>query len=142
MDIPILICLWIIQGSIAAYYAKRKGRNPYLWFAIGCFFGIFGIFAVFFLKSPPKKAPVPSKTVTSESLARKSLPYRLWYYLDENEQQIGPISTSALEDAWEQKKISLATYVWHEGMENWKRWEEICRENGVALEIPLQTPTT
>ncbi len=127
MDLPILIALWVIQGSIAAYYAKRKGRNPYLWFAIGCFFGIFGIFALFFLKQP-KKAPLPAATPTP---TRKSLPYRQWYYLDQDTKQNGPLSTSALETAWEEGKINEATYVWYEGMENWKRWQEVCQEHGI-----------
>lgn len=140
MDYPILFCLWLIQGSIAAYYAKRKGRNPYLWFAIGCFFGIFGILAVFFLKNP-KKAGAPAKTVP-EPAVRKTLPHRIWYYLDQNTQQIGPVSTSALEAAWEEGKISLITYVWHEGMENWKSWQDVCQESGVLLERPVEAPTT
>jgi len=129
MDLQILLCFWIIQGAVASYLAKRKGRNPYLWFFIGCFFGIFGIFAIFFLKNPQKKAAAAAEPV------RKTLPLRMWYYLDQNSQQVGPISTSALEGAWGEKKISPSTYVWHEGMENWKPWQDVCQENGVSLEI-------
>ena len=122
MDLPILLCFWLIQGSIAAYYAKRKGRNPYLWFALGCVFGILGILAVFFLKNPPKESPAVQPEAKP---APKSLPHRLWYYLDQKTQQIGPISTNALEDAFREGKIEPSTYVWHEGMENWKLWKEV-----------------
>jgi GYF domain 2 len=135
MDFPILFCLWVIQGAIASYYAKRKGRNPYLWFAIGCFFGIFGIIAVFFLKAPSKKT-LPSAEEPPLAPSLKSLPRRSWYYLDENTQQIGPITTTALEEAWEEGKILLTTYVWHEGMEDWKHWQAVCQESGVSLETP------
>lgn len=133
MDLPILLCFWLLQGSIAAYYAKRKGRNPYLWFAIGCVFGILGIFAVFFLKKPAQKDP---KTVDAEAKpVPKSLPHRHWYYLDQNSQQVGPVSTSALESAWREGKITPSTYVWHEGMDNWKLWQDVCQDNGVSLEM-------
>jgi hypothetical protein len=131
MDLPILICFWLLQGSIAAYYAKRKGRNPYFWFAIGCVFGVLGIFAIFFIKNP-QKAPQAAKP---EEPVRKTLPLRSWYYLDESTQQVGPISTSALESAFREGKISPSTYVWHEGMENWKLWQDVCQEHGITLEV-------
>lgn len=136
MDLPILICLWLLQGSIAAYCAKRKGRNPYLWFAIGCFFGILGIFAIFFLKKQAQTSS-PSTQNSPTIPNRKSLPYRSWYYLDEANQQFGPIPTAILENAWEEGRILPSTYVWHEGMENWKTWQEVCQESGISIEKPL-----
>lgn len=140
MDLPILIVLWLLQGSIAAYGAKRTGRNPYLWFALGCFFGIFAILAVFFIKKRVQKVG-PTIPVTTETPTRKTLPSRLWYYLDQNTQQKGPIQTFALEHAWEEGQILPSTYVWHEGMENWKTWQEVCEENGIVLNKPVEIPT-
>lgn len=122
------MCLWIVQGLITAYIAHKKGRNPYLWFPIGCFFGIFGIFAVFFMK-PVKKAE-PAKERKPIATAFR-LPHFLWYYLDEKSAQHGPMSSNALESALREGKLSLASYVWREGMAEWKCLSHVCEELGV-----------
>lgn len=123
------MCLWLIQGGISAHIARRKGRNPYLWFAIGCFFGLFGILAIIFMK------PVSRVRAFIPQPQAPRLPHYLWYYLDESSKQQGPISSTALESALREGKIALSTYVWREEMDQWERFDKVCQDLGV----PIQT---
>lgn len=110
-----------IFGCISAYLAFKRGKNPYLWFGLGAFFGIFGIFAVF-LVAPSKKStkkPLPSPVFKIHGPADK-----FWYYLDPSHIQQGPMSRDAVTDAWKSGKINLSTYIWHEEMSKWKPLKE------------------
>ena len=79
-------------GILSAYLAYRRGRNPYIWFFIGGFFGLLGTIFLFFAPRS-KKAEEASKPLTPP----KSEPYlfgpaeKFWYYLDNGQAQIGPI---------------------------------------------------
>jgi len=124
---PLTILFAALTGFLGAYLAKRRGRNPYLWFFMGSFFGILGAFAIFF--APSKKKPVRQPV---EAAAAPELPPsiqgpsdKFWYYLDPSHQQVGPMSHDALTAAWSQGKISLTTYVWHEELPDWKPLQEL-----------------
>ncbi len=118
---PLMIVSAVIIGSISAYLAHKRGRNPYLWFILGFLFGIFGIFAIFFT-SPKKKEPLPQKKVPVYSIHGPK--DKFWYYLDSSHQQQGPMSHDALTIAWKNGKIDPSTYVWHEEMTDWKPLKE------------------
>jgi hypothetical protein len=47
--------LGLIMGSVLATIAKRKGRNPFLWFFLG-FIPVVGYFLAFVLASRPDVA--------------------------------------------------------------------------------------
>ena len=126
MNLTWLMCLWIIQGAITAYIAHKKGRNPYLWFPIGCFFGVFGIMAIIFVKPVVRK-----QAETPQQAPVRRLPHFLWYYLDDQSKQHGPMSSNALETEVQQGKLSPSTYVWREGMAEWQKLDQVCRELGV-----------
>ncbi|MBS0653851.1 MAG: DUF4339 domain-containing protein [Verrucomicrobia bacterium] len=138
--IPIIICT--IIGAICYRYSKQRGRNPYTWFAIGLLFGVFGLIALFVM--PPLNRPrgakkgkgpaiEPLPTIFKNNLETldPSHTSKLWYYLDQENQQFGPMSLDALTNAWRDGKVHATTYVWNEVMENWKRFEEV-------LKAPLQ----
>ena len=127
MNLTWLMSLWVLQGAIAAYIAHKKGRNPYLWFPIGCFFGIFGILGVIFIKP----ALVKNQPQALTKPAARRLPHFLWYYLDEQSKQHGPMSSNALEEELNQGKLSLSSYVWREGMAEWQKLDQVCKEFGV-----------
>ncbi len=110
-----------VMGLVSAYLASKRGKNPLLWFALGFFFGIFGIFAILFA-SGPKKAPPPSPR---EPVLRIDGPVdKLWYYLDPEHKQQGPMSHDALSAAWKTGKVTASTYVWHENMSEWTPLKE------------------
>ncbi|MBS3903390.1 MAG: DUF4339 domain-containing protein [Anaplasmataceae bacterium] len=128
MNFSLLISLWIIQGAISAYIAHNKARNPYIWFALGCFFGLFGILAVVLVKPIRKKEPI------AQPLVQPTLPNYMWYYLDNSSKQFGPLSTYGLQSALREGKVSLASYVWNESMQEWKVLKEICQDFGISTD--------
>lgn len=115
-------CSGCLFGAISAYMAHRRERNPYAWFFIGFFFGIFGVLGIFFA---PAKKKQPS-LATLEAAAESALPTiqgskdKFWYYLDPSNQQQGPMSYSALNSAWKEGKVNLSTFVWNEDFADWK----------------------
>jgi hypothetical protein len=118
---PIVIVISLAIGATSAYLGHKRGRNPYLWFAIGFFFGIFGIFAIIFATSR-KKAATEAKR---EAVFIIDGPLdKFWYYLDPTHKQQGPMSHNALTEAWKTGEIDSSTYVWHEEMAEWKPLKE------------------
>lgn len=113
------LLFWILCGTACAYYAKKREKNPYLWFFIGIFAGIFGLLILFFM--PQKKQVVIVKEAPP---AAPTAPSKFWYYLDAQNTTLGPISELKLQAEFKEGRISSSTYVWNEDMENWKRLEE------------------
>lgn len=135
--------LLLIIASFTAYYASRAGRNPMIWFAIGVLLGIFAPLLLFFLNSmkpqkgedgyptmivsPPDKAVanLPPHQPSPEELKLQEEENRLWYYLDQNHTQIGPVSVIALRDLWNRGMLEEKQYVWSEGMAQWEKVENL-----------------
>lgn len=117
---PTMLLVAAVIGTISAYLAFKRGKNPYLWFAIGFFFGVLGIFAMFFTAAKKKSAPAPKQpTLRLEGPIDK-----FWYYLDPSNTQQGPMSKEALTSAWKAGKITPSTYIWHEELPEWKPLKE------------------
>ncbi len=126
----------LIVGSMTAYYANRKGKNPLLWFVLGMLIGLFAPLILFFLPSnkPEEKFPTMSVSNPDPSLAQLASPLeippsieenKLWYYLDKDHQQMGPVSIIALRELWNRGQLELTSYVWSEGMDNWERVDNL-----------------
>lgn len=123
---------WLLLGGLCAHYAQKRGRHPFTWFFIGLFLGALGFILLFIL---PNKKAVPKPVIenpvvlTEISPSPISVPTsqmeKFWYYLDQKNQQYGPMSFNALRTALEDGKITINTYVWNEEMENWKPWGEV-----------------
>lgn len=120
---PIMLVFAMIVGAFSAYYAYKKGKNPYLWFTIGFLFGIVGVFAFFFASMGKEKKKMEKKP---RPVFRIDGPLdKLWYYFDRTDQtQQGPMSHDALTRAWKEGRIGLSTYVWHEELPDWKPLKE------------------
>lgn len=108
---------WILMGYFCSYTARQKGRDPFIWFFIGLFCGIFGILAIILLPAikPEEKPPQP---------VAPPAPIIFWYYLDGDHNQVGPVGSDQLQDALARGVINENTYVWCEGMENWGRLKD------------------
>ncbi|MBS0626147.1 MAG: DUF4339 domain-containing protein [Verrucomicrobia bacterium] len=115
-DIPTTFAISCLIGTLSAYMAHRRGKNPYIWFSIGALFGLLGVMAIFFTSKKPEPKPVPVKP-PEPTLAGPS--DKFWYYLDPDHQQMGPLSLDALKRTWKEGKINDSTYVWHEDLSDW-----------------------
>lgn len=121
----------LLNAIACSQCAKRRGRNPLHWFIWGAFFGVFALIALFLL--PARRARVyapsaPLKVVPPPPLLQitdPALSDKLWYYLDQNKQQYGPLSLHALSKAWGDGKIHMHSLVWNDALENWKRLDEV-----------------
>ncbi len=122
MILPYAI-FWLIFGATSAYMARTRGKNPYLWFFLGMFFGVFGILALYLTSRSKKK-----KEPTTIDITPQFYPIHkdnLWYYLDPANLQNGPMSFDALVGAFKAGKVSDKTYVWNETLENWKPFSDL-----------------
>ena len=119
---PLTLAAACLIGSLSAYMAHRRSKNPYLWFALGFFFGVLGIFA-FFLASKPKTQKPPAPL---EPVFKLNGPVdKFWYYLDAENSQKGPMSKDALTAAFKSGHLNLNTYVWNEELASWKHLSEL-----------------
>lgn len=116
---PLTLVGSLLFGIVAAVYAKKRGKNPYLWFVIGSLLGVIGVFLLFFMPKPAKRTEAP--TVDDIRRAPQDL---LWYYLDEERQQRGPFSYEVVQRALQEGKLSSKSYVWNPSLDRWLLLEE------------------
>ncbi len=131
---PIAWLACLIYGSIGAFYAKQRSKNPFFWFTI-CFTLGLGALIAFILhphikkmfkkdqKEVPKdvlKAPV-IKTPTFSTFS----PDTIWYYLDKDDNQNGPMSLKKIQALQEENIIHSDIYIWTEAFSQWKQWKNI-----------------
>lgn len=123
MNAPLILFSSLAVGSISAYIAWRRERNPYIWFVVGFIFGLLGVLAIFII--PHRKKVLVARPAPQ--------PYiegpldRYWYYLDEERQQQGPMSHGALTQAWQNGNIGSGTFIWHEELSTWKPLQELIK---------------
>jgi hypothetical protein len=121
----------LLIGATTAYFAERRGRSPLIWFFVGAFLGIFGLILLFILTSYAAKGAEKGKSepvVFAAAPPLVALPVvaeKLWYYLDQKNQQYGPMPYAQIKDLLDRQELTIDTYVWCEGMENWKHISEL-----------------
>jgi hypothetical protein len=132
----IIFIVSIIFAFICAYYSEKKGRNAIAWFILGFLFTFYALIVLFFL-SPIKKEEPPTMIALPPDPALKDMEpslssfekskeeNRLWYYLDANHAQIGPVSLIGLQDLWDRGLLEINNFVWSEGMEKWEKIEDL-----------------
>ncbi|SRR5690349_801347 len=120
------LLIGIFNAFLCAHFAKKRGRNPLYWFIGGALFGLFALGILFLL--PIRKIAAQVKTEIHAPLLQALFPAqagKLWYYLDQEKQQYGPMSLDALGRAWNEGKLHVHSLVWNEDLESWKRLEEV-----------------
>lgn len=128
-DLLQLLFTATIIGALTAYLAKGRGRDPTKWFFIGLLCGVFGLIALFLFpvvgpeNEKPQDAgqppPVAPPVVDAPVAAKR------WFYLDTKHATLGPVTEDVLQGLFQDETITSRTYVWSEGMEGWKRLEEL-----------------
>jgi len=121
----------LLIGSITAYLAKGRGRSPAIWFFIGMGLGIFGLAALLLLPAVTEENESTKKikardvgmscisddVVVSPIISQEDV----WFYLDDKRVQQGPFSFDDLKKHWKEKQFFSTTYVWCQGMSEWKK---------------------
>ena len=124
----------ILIATFTAYFANQKGRNPFTWFGLGFFFGIFGLIILYFLPNLHSTGPAMALSKPAPSLnppapiieiERTADEDKLWYYLDKDHAQMGPVSVIALRDLWNRGLLNSESLVWSEGMDEWQKVEAL-----------------
>ena len=121
----------IIFGLLTAYLSYKRKKDPYLWFLIGFFLGIVGLFAILYLPSRRKSRRAKKGGIAVKQPQERPLPSlpgpldKFWYYLDPTHNQVGPMSHNAITKALHQGQISKTTYVWNEEMIEWKKLKDL-----------------
>jgi hypothetical protein len=125
------ILLSLVLGWGCSHFAKQRGRSPLNWFIAGLFFGILALIVLFILPVRKRKEEVPdpknpfAQNISKLAVLLPSHAEKLWYFLDEQKKQFGPMSLDALSKAWDEGKVQRHTFVWNELMENWQPFQEV-----------------
>ena len=64
----------------------------------------------------------------------------MWFYVDKDRQQVGPVSVDQLKRLLSAGAITKRTHLWQEGRAEWSRLEELAGSLGIALSAPPPTP--
>jgi hypothetical protein len=122
-----LLSIWLTFGYLCSYIAKNKNKKRLFWFYMGILFGLIALIIILFLKKD-KKMIKNIKEVKAQKNIFKINPLNdknFWYYLDDDNKQIGPLSLKAIEDNILNKKINPFTYVWNDTLDEWKRLNQL-----------------
>lgn len=123
MEIGALALSFVIAVA-TAYLAKQRERSVVFWFLLALLFGVLATLLLLIL---------PKASEMEEERARKDLEEEegsdwqgmKWFYLDSDRKEKGNVTFQTLKELWEAKEVDLETYVWIEGMKEWKRISEI-----------------
>lgn len=122
-------------SSLTAYFAGKRGRSPIIWWLIGFSFGLLGLVALFILPNAQEEedAVTYSENLNQDTLL-SPLPVteiaepeveKLWYYLDDDHHQFGPVSVVALREQWNTGMLKLDSFVWTKEMSDWQKVESL-----------------
>jgi hypothetical protein len=130
MQLINLFLMALFLGSLNAFIAKKQGRPQLPWFFASFILGILGLVLFFIypalssyfqarrpVQTPPPLAP--GETSRTEAWLKH------WYYIDDRREQKGPIEFPDLIQNWKEKQLSDESFVWGEGMKEWKTLSEL-----------------
>ncbi len=131
MNSPDLLQLFlaaIFIGTLTAYLAKGRGRDPTKWFFVGMMGGIFGLIALYLfpiIEPEASKTDKPVPQIVPPEPVVDELAIANWYYLDAEHNTLGPVPLDMLKQLFRDGSMTLRSYVWCKGMEGWNRIEAL-----------------
>ncbi len=136
-DLYLISFIALFVGAICCFVSKKRGRRPLLWFFLGFSFGILMILLLYILpnknrltqkpafvesrSNPISYAPESMVETTTIHLPQIEVGAHPWYYLDVEDQQLGPVDFSVLKQEWKNEKITAQSFIWTQGMNDWQR---------------------
>ena len=123
MNIYLSFGIGILSGIICARLAKQRGRSAEYWFILGMLFGFISMIALYLLPRNNGKTKKEQNTTASATQRVAMTPdprYQDWFFLDQQAKQHGPVSFRHLYTAWQESRLTKESYVWTEGMGEWK----------------------
>lgn len=125
------LLLSIFLGMACSRLARHRGRHPTHWFIGGIFFGIFALILLFLLPARKQKPAAPTQPARPKlNLLFPEHDGKLWYFLDEQKAQFGPMSLDALSRSFGEGKVNKTSYVWNEAMDNWQEFDAVIQLEG------------
>ena len=138
-DFLIALGMGLIWGTACMFFAKKKGRDPKGWFILGLLFSFFAFLVLILVPSQKAMAlAAEAKALKEKEEAEQlellestvnpkatTLEKRSWYYLDKSNSRIGPIDLDSLKKEKSEGNIHTQTYLWSEGMLDWKILDEL-----------------
>lgn len=137
MSLFVSITLWLLIGGTTSYVALRRGRDPYAWFAIGILLGLLALLLLMVLPDLAKgeKGESDNKNDKDEmnneimdvmvtpalEPSQQDVLAKDWFYIDRDYKQQPAVAYNVLKELWDAGKIDTKTFVWSEGMPEWKR---------------------
>jgi hypothetical protein len=123
MQLLNIFLFWVFFGLVSSHFAKKRGRHPLGWFCITLLMGVFGIALLFCLPKvkPSSRPPQPLRPAFKKSESW----LKMWYYLDFSHIQQGPFEFPELIKKWREKGICEKSFIWGEGMKEWKRLSDL-----------------
>lgn len=131
-DMFLQLLLALLFGALCADQAKKRGRHPVVWFCLGALFNLFAVAALFILPSlfqdglTVEEEHKGNGASASDATSVSELPLvgdprcRQWFFLDGTSVAQGPVAFRNIHNAWDKKLLSAESYVWTEGMSEWK----------------------
>ena len=151
IDFRILICLWVLMGTLTAWLASKKGRRPRVWFFIGVFFGLLALAILVFMPKIVDAGDVDIKENPQENSKENSLPLepeicdpqlssKEWHYIDGDHQKCDPVNFKSLKKLWDEGIVTEETFLWMDDMKDWEKCKKLPGLQKLLHEEP--PPTT
>ena len=138
-----MLGLALLSGALAATVAIFLKKNPVSWFIGGALVVfvapgviIAALFVALILRLKRKKAPKTNNKAQEDVVTLNVSPeqtlssakehiQKIWYFLDEKRNTIGPISFSMLQQKWREGQVLKETLLWNESLGAWKPLREL-----------------
>ncbi|PCI95692.1 hypothetical protein COB11_01540 [Candidatus Aerophobetes bacterium] len=121
----LLIGLSVLMGLVTAFFARnRRNRDFSIWFILGFMFGLLAFVPLLFLPKLKKKkkenASKEEPIITVDLTPKLPMREQLWYFLDEKQTQVGPVSFEGLRKHFLTGTVGTTSYVWNAMMKDWE----------------------
>ncbi|MCH9631006.1 MAG: hypothetical protein S4CHLAM37_10180 [Chlamydiia bacterium] len=127
----LLIGLSVLMGLVTAFFARdRRNRDFSIWFILGFMFGLLAFVPLLFLPKLEKKKkeeekPKEEPIITVDLTPKLPMREQLWYFLDEKQTQVGPVSFEGLRKHFLTGSVGTTSYVWNAMMKDWETLQEL-----------------